>query len=294
MATALRDGEEIRLWPGVAPGSEGVDLIEETVAREPSAGLPDRVWQKTLVPTLTVLTPERPNGAAIVLVPGGGYRLVVVDKEGLDLGRRLAAAGYTIFILKYRLPGDGHAHDPDLPLIDGQRAVRLVRARAAEWALDPARIGIFGCSAGGHLAGMVSNRFAETVVPAVDAIDAADARPAFAVLLYPVITMEAGVAHPGSCERLLGPMPSPAAIAAASLETRVHAATPPTFIVHAQDDATVPVENSIRYYQALRDAGVPAELHVFPTSGHGFALRFTTGTAKAWFDLALAWLAETA
>ncbi|MBP0573606.1 alpha/beta hydrolase, partial [Mycobacterium tuberculosis] len=130
---------------------------------------------------------------------------------------------------------------------DGQRALRTVRANAAAWALDPKRIGIFGCSAGGHLAATLSTRAAETVLPAADAIDAVDARPDFAVLLYPVISMAADVTHAGSRERLIGPAPSAAAIAAASLETRVTAATPPTLLIHAQDDATVPPENSIRY-----------------------------------------------
>lgn len=289
----LHDGLELRLWPAVAPGSEGVTLPEATVARDDGTGLPDRIWQHTLTPSVTVLKPERPNGAAIILAPGGGYKWVVVDKEGLDIGRRLVAAGYTVFVLKYRLPGDGHAHNADLPLIDGQRAVRFVRAHAAEWGLDPRRVGLFGCSAGGHLAAMVATRFAETILPPLDAIDAGNARPDVSILLYPVITMEAGVTHAGSRERLLGLTPSAAAITAASLETRVSATTPPTLLVHAQDDAAVPVENALRYHAALHGAGVPAELHVFPESGHGFALRFMKGTTKVWLDLTLAWLAET-
>lgn len=294
MTLTLIDGDEIRLWPGVAPGSEAVTLNEVTVARDDGTGQPDRIWQHTLNPALTVLKSERPNGASVILVPGGGYKWVVVDKEGFDIGRRLTAAGYTVFVLKYRLPGDGHAFNADLPLIDGQRAVRLVRAYAAGWGLDPKRVGIFGCSAGGHLAAMVSTRFADQVVPAADATDAVNARPDFAVLLYPVITMEADVTHTGSRERLLGLAPSGAAITAASLETRVSATTPPTLLVHAHDDLSVPVDNAIRYYRALRAADVPAELHVFPESGHGFALRFMKGTAKIWFDLTLGWLTETA
>jgi acetyl esterase/lipase len=293
-AAAFDDGMEIRLWPGVAPGSEGVAIVEETIARDDGTGLPDRVWEKILVPTLIVVRPERANGAAIVLVPGGGYIRVVNDKEGGDLGRRLAEVGYTVFILKYRLPGDGHALRADLPLVDAQRALRTVRANAAAWGLDPARIGVFGASAGGHLAAMLSTRFAETPIPPRDAVDHIDARPAFAVLLYPVITMAAGVTHAGSRGRLLGDAPDAAAVAAASLETRVTPATPPTFLVHAGDDAAVPVENSLRYCAALQKAGVAAELHVYPESGHGFGLRFMKGTAVGWFDAALAWLKATA
>jgi acetyl esterase/lipase len=293
MTVALQDGQEIRLWAGEAPGSEGL-RIEETLTDRPDdgTGRRDRIWEKVLNPLLLVAKPAKPNGAAIVLAPGGGYRLIVVDKEGLDFAAPLTAAGYTVFILKYRLPGDGHGLGADLPLVDAQRAVRLVRGNAAAWGLDPQRIGIFGCSAGGHLAALGATRFADAVTPAVDAIDAVDARPDFAVLLYPVITMEAGVTHAGSRERLLGAIPTASDITAASLETRVTPATPPTLVIHAQDDASVPVENALRFHAALKAAGVPAELHIFPESGHGFALRFMKGTAKGWLGMALAWLDE--
>ena len=293
MTLTLIDGDELRLWPGVAPGSEAVTLNEVTVARDDGTGQPDRIWQHTLNPALTVLKPERPNGASVILVPGGGYKWVVVDKEGFDIGRRLTAAGYTVFVLKYRLPGDGHACNADLPLIDGQRAVRLVRANAASWGLDPKRVGIFGLlrrrPSRGH--GLDPLRRSGRAGGGRDRC--VNARPDFAVLLYPVITMEADVTHTGSRERLLGLAPSGAAITAASLETRVSATTPPTLLVHAHDDLSVPVDNAIRYYRALRAADVPAELHVFPESGHGFALRFMKGTTKIWFDLTLGWLAET-
>ena len=288
----LDPSETIRLWPGAAPGGERVTVTPRVVERSTDPAFHDRFAQYTTEPILTVLRPARPNGASLLLIPGGGYKWAVVDKEGLDCARVFAAAGVTCFVLRYRLPGDGWAAGPDAPLQDAQRALRLVRARAAADGLDPARVAVLGASAGGHLAGMLTAR-TDATYASVDGADAASFRPDLSILLYPVATMADPFVHAGSRRELLGAAPTAEAIARWSLERMDWRAAPPTFLLHAIDDPAVPVENSLQLLSALRAAAVPAEAHLFEEGGHGFGIRLIEGKpAAAWPALALAWAAR--
>ncbi len=284
--------EIIRLWPGAVPGGERVTVTPQVTERSTDPAFHDRFARYTTDPILTVLRPDRPNGASLLLIPGGGYRWAVVDKEGLDCARVFAAAGVTCFVLRYRLPADGWAAGPDAPLQDAQRALRLVRAQAVDHGLDPARVAVLGASAGGHLAGMLTTR-ADTTYAAVDEADAVSHRPDLSILLYPVATMADPHVHAGSRRELLGEAPPPEAIDRYSLEQMDWTGRPPTFLLHAMDDASVPVANSLQLLAALRAAGVPCEAHLFQEGGHGFGIRLIADRpAAAWPHLALAWAAR--
>jgi acetyl esterase/lipase len=281
--------ETIRLWPGAAPGGARVTVTPVVTERSTDPAFHDRFARYTTEPILTVLRPARPNGASLLLIPGGGYKWAVVDKEGLDCARVFADAGITCFVLRYRLPGDGWAAGPDAPLQDAQRALRLVRARAAADGLDPARVAVLGASAGGHLAGMLTARTDQTYAP-VDDVDAVSMRPDLSILLYPVATMAEPFAHAGSRREMLGEAPSAEAITRYSLERMDWSGRPPVFLLHAIDDEAVPVENSLQLLSALKAAGVKAEAHLFEEGGHGFGIRLIEGRpAAAWPELALRW-----
>lgn len=281
--------ETIRLWPDGAPGGERVTVTPLVTERSTDPAFHDRFARYTTDPILTVLHPERPNGASLLLIPGGGYKWAVVDKEGLDCARVFAAAGITCFVLRYRLPGDGWAAGPDAPLQDAQRALRIVRARAAADGLDPARVAVLGASAGGHLAGMLTARTDETYAP-VDEIDTASMRPDLSILLYPVATMSDPHVHAGSRREMLGEAPSAEAITRYSLERMDWTGRPPVFLLHAMDDEAVPVENSLSLLPVIRAAGVPVEAHLFQEGGHGFGVRLIAGKpAAVWPELVLRW-----
>jgi len=222
-------------------------------------------------------------------VPGGGYQRIVLDKEGTALVPAFVEqGGVTLFVLRYRLPAG--RNDRQAALADAQRAMRVIRADAARWQIDPARVGVMGFSAGGHVAARLSNGFDAPVYPHRDAIDALSARPDVALLIYPVIDMGTH-AHTGSRARLLGPHPDAALQRQFSMQEQVRTDTPPTFLVHAQDDNVVPVHNSLVYCQALLRAGVSTEMHLFPSGGHGFGVRVPAGlTAAQWPGLALRWI----
>ena len=285
---------EITLWPATAPGSQGLALKESITERSTDRQLHDRFVAGVTRPRLLLFRASKPNGTGVILAPGGSYVRAVLDKEGFETARWLAARGVSAFVLVYRLPGEGHAERALVPLQDAQRAVRLVRGRARDFGLDPRRIGFLGFSAGGHVAASVATRFDARVYAAVDALDAGSARPDFSVLLYPVISMAPGVAHGGSRDALLGKAPSAAALASASLENAVTAATPPTLLISTSDDTAVLPENSLRYYSALQRHGVPAELHIFAHGKHGFGIRGAQGLAVGnWPDVAWAWLAAS-
>lgn len=281
--------ETIRLWPSAAPGGERVTVTPVVTERSTDPAFHDRFARYTTDPILTVLRPERPNGASLLLIPGGGYKWAVVDKEGLDCARVFAAAGITCFVLRYRLPGDGWAAGPDAPLQDAQRALRIVRARAVADGLDPARVAVLGASAGGHLAGMLTARTDQTYAP-VDAVDTASMRPDLSILLYPVATMSDPFVHAGSRKEMLGETPSAEAIARYSLERMDWTGRPPVFLLHAMDDEAVPVENSLSLLPVIRSAGVPVEAHLFQEGGHGFGIRLIAGKpAAVWPELVLRW-----
>lgn len=284
--------EIITLWPGVPPGGEGLTLPPvRVVMHEPAYITPvDRAIDRIGVPVMNVFRPERPDGSAMIIAPGGGYSREMLDFEGMDIARRFNKAGVTCFVLRYRLPGEGWQNRSDVPLQDAQRAMRLVRAHAAHYGIDPARTGFMGFSAGGHLAASIATRFAAAVYAPQDGADQGDARPSFSVPMYPVITMGEG-AHAGSRDRLLGNNPTPALIDLYSCERHVPVGAPPAFLCLAADDATVPaLPNGVAYYLALQKAGVPSALHMFEAGGHGFGLARAAGKPCAvWPDLLLAW-----
>lgn len=282
----------IAIWPGPAPGGAQATAREAVVERatDPTA-LRDRYVKGVTRPTLTVFRPAHPNGAALLMAPGGGYAWVVMDKEGYEAAERFAAAGVTVFVMTYRLPQEGWAAGPDTPLQDAQRAMRLIRSHAGEYGVDPRRIGVIGFSAGGHVAGMLTLAFDRAVYAPVDAADQVSARPDLSILMYPVASMDSAIAHPGSRRNLLGDTPPPDRVAAYSLEALARPDAPPVMLVHALDDRSVPVENSLRLLAALRAAHVPVEAHLFEEGGHGFGIRFAAGKpAQAWPDLALGWM----
>lgn len=290
--TPLLHLQQIPLWPGVAPGSAGLALTETIEERSPDTTLfRDRAITGIARPSLIAYLPQQPNGCSIVLAPGGGYVRVVLDKEGTEIAEWLNTLGITVFLLRYRLPGEGHATRETVPLQDAQRALRLVRANAASWGLAADKIGAMGCSAGGHVISSLATQFARPVYQPIDHADEASARPDFVSLLYPVITMDERWAHPGSRLNLLGDTPDEATVRAWSSECQVTLATPPCFISHAGDDASVPVENALLFYRALREKHLDAALHIFEQGGHGHGIRLARGKpVSIWTDVFAHWL----
>jgi acetyl esterase/lipase len=283
----------IMLWPGgTGPGSERAPAQTVVTDRSNDPKVMDRSISAIRSPYMVVYRPRHPNGTALLVTPGGGYARIVIDNDGSTLVPAFVEqAGITLFVLRYRLPAEGHDQGRDVPLADAQRALRLIRAQAGEYGIDPKRVGIMGFSAGGHVAASLATRFDEPVYTAVDGADQLSARPDFDLLIYPVIDVGTRIAHTGSRERLLGKHPDPALVHAYSLQNRVTAQTPPTFLLAAQDDDIVPVANTLVYHQALLAAGVPSELHVFPSGGHGFGVRGIAGrTLQAWPRLAIDWI----
>jgi len=285
-------GETIDLWPKSAPGMPATPPVELVNERSKDPQHPDRAVQGVTRPRLAVFRPARPNGSAVMIIPGGGYRWIGIDKEGHEVARLLTSHGFTAFVLFYRLPGDGWAAGPDVALGDAQRAMRLIRHRASRYKLDPAKVAVMGFSAGGHLCADLLTRFAAKTYEPIDAADTLSARPFAAAPIYPVVSMTAPFAHAGSRELLIGNDASPALEAAHSPDRNVPADAPPTFLVHAEDDKTVPVENSLLLRAALRAKGVAVETHLFTEGGHGFGLNRAVGKpVLAWPGLFLAWAA---
>lgn len=283
---------EIEIWPGVGPGSDTLS-IEENILVRSVTGTCTRNWaiESITVPTITPIIPENPNGAAVILCPGGAYQRVVYDVEGMDIGNWLNTIGITAFVLKYRLPQNPHIDKKNVPLQDAQRALRYVRANADTWGLDTAKIGIFGASAGGHAASTLAHAFDWNVYEASDSIDSVSARPDFALLLYPVISMDASITHPTTKNLLIGSSASQELVDSFSAERNVTAAFPPTFMTRAADDNGVNKENCNRLYQALQDSGIVSELKIFTKGGHGTGICKTVGfDFENWPDHCTNWL----
>ena len=292
MEEAVARAVTFPVWPtGEAPGAavSPVTFHFEENHTGPSAF--DRAVTGVRGAQITVYAPEKPNGVGILVTPGGSYRRVVLDKEGSALAPFFNARGYTLFVMTYRMPGDGHAEGANAPLADAQRAMRLLRARANEWHLDAKKLGVMGFSAGGHVAASLGTRHDEAVYTAIDDADNQSARPAFMALVYPVITMHKEIDHPGSRHELIGDTPTAEQIHHYSLEERVSADTPPTFLLHAVDDPAVKVENSVVMFSALRKLGVPVEMHLFEQGQHGFGIRDALGLPVAvWPELMMEWI----
>jgi acetyl esterase/lipase len=258
--------EPIKLWPNGAPGALGSDPED--------------------IPTLTPFIPkEKANGASVIICPGGGYTHLA-DHEGRPVAEWLNSIGITAFVLKYRL---GPRYHHPAPLLDAARAVRTVRSHASEWKIDPKRIAVLGFSAGGHLASTIGTHFDSGQANAADVIDRVSSRPDLLILIYPVITMGEFM-HVGSKKQLLGENPSSEMVKLLSNDEQVTKETPPTFLVHTANDASVPVENSLKFAEALRKVGVPFELHVYERGRHGFGLGGDDPVLSTWPARCAAWL----
>lgn len=240
------------------------------------------------VPTITPYLPSNPNGTAILVFPGGSYAGLASAHEGRAIAQEFNKIGVTAFVVKYRLPSDSIMVNKTIgPLQDAQRAIQLVRQRAAEWHIQLNKVGIIGFSAGGHLASTLDTHFDKVVIDNKDNINL---RPDFAMLIYPVISF-GPVAHAYSRENLIGKNPSAETLELYSNEKQVTANTPPTFLVHAEDDDAVPVQNSILFYEAMIQHKVKGELHIMQAGGHGFGLN-NPKTKDKWFEWAANWLNE--
>jgi acetyl esterase/lipase len=260
----------IKLWKEGAPGTTATKAEDQPVM------------------FLTQPATESNAGTAVVICPGGGYGHLAIDHEGHDVAGWLNSFGVTAFVLKYRHNGSGHKHP--VPMMDGQRAIRTVRARASDWRIDPNRIGVLGFSAGGHLASTLATHFDAGDASAADTIDRVSSRPDFLVLCYPVITMTEPYMHRGSRDNLLGPAPHEDLARSLSNDLQVTPQTPPTFIFQTDEDKSVPAENCVSFYLALRRASVPAELHIFQNGPHGVGLGKGIPGTSAWPELCREWM----
>ena len=271
------------LWPGAIPDARPITGPEtvKTDTQDLVAGRPWTYINTVSTPTLTVYPPSTKNiGTAVIVFPGGGYQILAIDLEGTEVCDWLTARGITCVLLKYRVPGEGKLPKsgsfPSSPeaLEDAQRALSLVRAHAAEWRIDPHRIGVLGFSAGGHLAAAVSVHFSHRLYQPVDTADQQSSRPDFAVALYP--------GHLSLRDNSFALNPD--------IARRISRQTPPTFLLQNEDDHVDRVEDSLSYYAALKKAGVPVEMHLYPQGGHAFGLRRTRLPATAWPQLVEIWL----
>lgn len=260
---------EISLWPNGMPNSNGLTGTEEDLEGGRVANVVN--------PSIAVYRPEKPNGMAIIMCPGGGYARLAMGHEGHDMAAWFTTQGITYVVLKYRMP-NGHY---EVPLSDAEQAIRIVRQHAAEWNINPHRIGIMGASAGGHLAASLATLYSSQ-----------ETRPDFQVLFYPVISMKEGVTHAGSRVNLIGEKPSAELEKKYSLEQQVNAQTPQAFIMLSSDDGAVPPANSLGYYEALLKNHVPATLHAYPIGGHGWGFRDNFTYKRQWTGELEKWLRE--
>jgi acetyl esterase/lipase len=258
--------ETVLLWPDGAPGAAGSEDADR--------------------PALTIFLPPSPSGTGVVVCPGGGYGHLAVDHEGKQIGEWLNSLGIAAFVLKYRI-APRYRHPA--PLADAQRAIRYVRHRAGDFGLAPDRIGIWGFSAGGHLASTAGTHFDGGDPASADPVDRVSSRPDFLILAYPVISLATEYVHKGSRRNLLGDSPPPGLVESLSNERQVTARTPPTFLFHTNEDTGVPAENSVLFYLALRKAGVPAELHIYERGRHGVGLAAKDPVLSSWPERLADW-----
>lgn len=278
LSVPLRAQTEMPLYPGRVPNAreaENQETNENNVVRNVSR------------PTLTAFLPPAGtgNGTAVIVCPGGGYGVLVIDREGYRVAKELNKAGIAAFVLKYRLPSDRTMQDKAVgPLQDAQQAIKTVREKAKEWQIDPAKIGIMGFSAGGHLASTAGTHYDSSFV---DNPQKTSLRPDFMVLVYPVISFEGKIGHRGSSANLLGASPSAERIDYFSNDLQVTASTPPAYLTHAGDDTVVPVSNSLRFYEALNAKGIAADMHIYSQGQHGYP---KTPSFDEWFGRCLHWM----
>lgn len=275
------------LWPDEIPNSKETDVSEiheyDDILR----------IQQVQTPTLEIYLPAKKHstGRGVVICPGGGYTLLAYDWEGTDIAKWFNSKGIAAFVLKYRLPiSDSVVIPNEAPLQDAKRAIRTVRANAEKWNVNSDDIGVMGFSAGGHLASTLGTHFNSDDNFEKDDIDNLRARPDFMILVYPVITMKEPFTHQGSKNNLLGKNPDEKMVEYYSNETQVTKETPPTFLVHATDDGAVPVENSLMFYNALKETGHLPEMHIYPKGGHGFALALGKEHLQGWTERLYEWM----
>ncbi len=286
LALNLSAQQIIPLYSGTIPNSTGYKMKE--IRMENNGQFIG--YRSISEPTLNVYLPDEKTatGAAVVICPGGGYGMESYRLEGTNIAETFQKNGVAAFILKYRLPSDSIMPDKSVgPLQDAQQAIKTVRERAAEWKVNPAKIGIMGFSAGGHLASTAGTHFNKSYIPNDKNTSL---RPDFMILVYPVISMKDGLTHGGSRTNLLGKSPSDEQITLFSNDLQINANTPPTWITHTGDDTAVPVENSIRFYQELIRNKVPAEMHLYPAGNHGFVLKLP---CDQWMQPLFEWMGKS-
>lgn len=280
------------LWPKAIPNQ--IESEEKEVVEHTDDGI---TWITNVqTPTLEVYlpAPKHANGQAVVIFPGGGYHGLAYDWEGTDIAKSLTVKGVAGIVVKYRLPWSKSITNGKnvVPLQDAQRAIKLVRSKAAAWGIAPDKIGIMGFSAGGHLASSLGTHYKDKMYQRQDAADDLSARPDFMALIYPVITLGHPSTHTGSRTSLLGENTTQEEVDYLSNEKHVNGDTPPVFLLHAMDDKAVPVENTTLFFEALRQHQVPVTMHVYPTGGHGFSMALNDERLKNWMDLLFDWLAN--
>lgn len=289
-------------------GTSAVSAQDTLISLWPSDKIPNRIAtgekeihkeegilliSKVQEPTIEVYLPAQRNatGKAVLIFPGGGYHVLAYDWEGTDIAKFLNGKGIAGIVVKYRLPTSNSLRDPwNVPLIDAQRAMRMVRSNAKKWNIKEDQIGIIGFSAGGHLAATLGTHYNENGYEPIDAIDTVSARPDFMALIYPVITFTRTAKHSGSEKALLGDKSDPELEKYFSNELMITSSTPPTFLVHAADDTAVPVENSLLFFQGLKDKNIPATMHIYPKGGHGFSLARNDVHLRGWTERLFEWI----
>ncbi len=281
-------GQDFRipLWDNKIPNLNNTDVVEN---------YSNEHYYVVTKPDIAVYFPSKWNrtGQAVLIIPGGGYQANSYTLEGTDIAKWLNTNGIVGIVLNYRLPNDTLTNIVRYksPLLDAERAIRIIRKNANNWGIDKNNIGVMGFSAGGHLAATLGTHCNEAITEgSKDEIDTINARPDFLCLMYPVITMDTTFTHMGSRKNLLGENPTSELINYYSNEKNVTDNTPPTFLLHASDDRSVPVKNSIVFYEALQQHGVKAEMHIYPNGGHGFSLANTKGALSSWKDRCIDWL----
>ena len=283
-SSLLSADEWKNLWPDEAPGAKPLPVGSETVGK-------GQRYTDVEVPQYQLFRPEKSNGQGLVILPGGGYRIVSMEKEGFAIAKWCQARGITAMVVKYRVSGSDEAgYQFPVPQLDARRALRTMRYQAEAWGVDEAKIGVLGASAGGHLAATCATLFEQQLEEQIgDEVDKVSCRPDFAVLLYPVIGMNANWGHEGSRRRLLGENSSEEKRELCAPQLQVTAKTPPTFLVHSADDHVVPLRNSAEFMSACATHKVSVRASIYPTGGHGFGGP-GRGAAAGWMDQLEAWL----
>ena len=275
----------LQLWSGKIPGA-----VNGAEKKWPKPSEEGRCIERISNPELEVFLPATGNetGTAVLIMPGGGYGKVCIYHEGYELAKWFAEKGIAGIVLKYRLPSDEIMKDKSIgPLQDAQEAMRVIRSNAQKWNINPKKVGVMGFSAGGHLASTLSTHYQENVY---ESQYKSSARPNFSILIYPVISFDEGITHMGSRVSLIGKAPDSTTVKRFSNELQVTKDTPPAFLVHSADDNAVPVMNSIRYFEALQQHQVPAELHIYQRGGHGYGVGEKDSAESAWPQACLKWM----